>query len=349
MIMITFMNALASTRSISSIRIMVSLGQTHGLSVAQCLRGTGITQASLDDADSVVSGAQELQVIDNLVTLLPDREGLGIEAGMRYQLTTFGIWAFAIISSPTVRAAIEVGLRFAELSFVLMRFTFREGPGCSEIVMDMENIPSHLRQFVLERHLTVFLLLSREMMGGDVLHPRELHLSVDSLPFKVMPPALQQCRVVLGSDENRIVLDRAQLGRAVPKANPATAEFCVRQCEALLDQRRRQTGFPSDVRSMLVSRVSDMPSLTEAAAMFQLSTRTFRRRLSEHGSGYRELMEEVRQGVAVELLETARLTVESVAERLGYAETASFIHAFTRWTGVTPGQYRQRGRRAGRA
>jgi AraC-like DNA-binding protein len=31
-----------------------------------------------------------------------------------------------------------------------------------------------------------------------------------------------------------------------------------------------------------------------------------------------------------------------VAQRLGYAEAASFIHAFRRWTGMTPSQFRAR-------
>lgn len=57
-------------------------------------------------------------------------------------------------------------------------------------------------------------------------------------------------------------------------------------------------------------------------------------------------MEETRAGVAMELLGTARISVESVGERLGYAETASFIHAFKRWTGTTPGKFRAEQRRA---
>jgi len=36
------------------------------------------------------------------------------------------------------------------------------------------------------------------------------------------------------------------------------------------------------------------------------------------------------------LLSTGSLSVEQVARRLGYAETASFTHAFTRWKGVSP-------------
>ena len=38
------------------------------------------------------------------------------------------------------------------------------------------------------------------------------------------------------------------------------------------------------------------------------------------------------------------LTVEQVARRLGYAETAAFNHAFSRWFGVAPNEYRSRQR-----
>jgi AraC-like DNA-binding protein len=43
-----------------------------------------------------------------------------------------------------------------------------------------------------------------------------------------------------------------------------------------------------------------------------------------------------RQGLAEELLATGRLTVEQVADRVGYAEASSFVHAFRRWNGIAP-------------
>ena len=45
--------------------------------------------------------------------------------------------------------------------------------------------------------------------------------------------------------------------------------------------------------------------------------------------------------MAVELLREVRLTVEEVARRLGYGETASFTHAFTRWFGHPPTAVRE--------
>ena len=73
-----------------------------------------------------------------------------------------------------------------------------------------------------------------------------------------------------------------------------------------------------------------------------MSERTLRRRLADAGTGYQALLDEVRQALAEEMLDTGVLSVEDVAQRLGYAEASSFIHAFKRWRGMTPSQYRLR-------
>jgi transcriptional regulator GlxA family with amidase domain len=44
----------------------------------------------------------------------------------------------------------------------------------------------------------------------------------------------------------------------------------------------------------------------------------------------------VREVLAEELLATGRITIEQVAERVGYSTASSFVHAFTRWKGVAP-------------
>ena len=57
---------------------------------------------------------------------------------------------------------------------------------------------------------------------------------------------------------------------------------------------------------------------------------------------FRQLLDEVRQALAEELLATGGLTLEEIAERLGYGEVSNFIHAFKRWKGVAPRRF-QRG------
>ena len=84
-----------------------------------------------------------------------------------------------------------------------------------------------------------------------------------------------------------------------------------------------------------------MPVLDAVAASLHLHPRTLRRRLAEEGTSFRALTNDVRATLAAELLSQVGLTVEQVARRLGYAETAAFNHAFSRWFGLAPNEFRR--------
>jgi len=99
-------------RSPMSVQLLVRLGADHGVPAPVCLKSTGLTEESLREVAATVSAHQELTVIANLLRTLGDPPGLGLEAGIKYHLTTYGIWGFAMISSPTWRSAIDIGLRY---------------------------------------------------------------------------------------------------------------------------------------------------------------------------------------------------------------------------------------------
>ena len=81
--------------------------------------------------------------------------------------------------------------------------------------------------------------------------------------------------------------------------------------------------------------------MEQLAATLHISSRTLRRRLDEEGCHFRLLLDEVRQTLAEELLATGGLTLEEIAERLGYGEVSNFIHAFKRWKGLAPRRYQR--------
>jgi AraC-like DNA-binding protein len=130
-------------------------------------------------------------------------------------------------------------------------------------------------------------------------------------------------------------LDAAFLDLPLPQADELTAATTEAQCRALVERRRTRSGWAGQVRDVLLTAPSAMPRLERVAAGLHVSERTLRRQLAAEGASYRGLVEELRETLAEELLR-AGLPVQQVARRLGYAETASFTHAFTRWKGVSP-------------
>jgi AraC-like DNA-binding protein len=81
--------------------------------------------------------------------------------------------------------------------------------------------------------------------------------------------------------------------------------------------------------------------MEEAARYLGISVRSLRRRLTEEGVSYRDLVASVLQRAAQELLQNGHVSVDETARATGYSETTAFHRAFKRWTGVTPKEFRR--------
>ena len=73
-----------------------------------------------------------------------------------------------------------------------------------------------------------------------------------------------------------------------------------------------------------------------------LTARTLIRHLGSEGVRYQQILDQVRSEQACWLLEHTDLSVELIAERLGYQDTSNFSRTFRRWQGCPPRSYRQR-------
>jgi AraC-like DNA-binding protein len=71
-----------------------------------------------------------------------------------------------------------------------------------------------------------------------------------------------------------------------------------------------------------------------------VSRRTFNRRLAEEDTSFRDILDDVRREFASALLLDRTRGVADVAFFLQYSEPAAFNRWFRRWTGRTPGEFR---------
>jgi AraC-like DNA-binding protein len=94
---------------------------------------------------------------------------------------------------------------------------------------------------------------------------------------------------------------------------------------------------------LLSAQLNAAPGLEGLAQQMKCSARTLRRHLKDMGSSYQELLDELRFEQAKQMLCEDQLPIYRIAETLGFSETASFRHAFVRWSGVAPSQFRPHG------
>ena len=99
---------------------------------------------------------------------------------------------------------------------------------------------------------------------------------------------------------------------------------------------------PADkVRSIINRDVSrSMPSADDVAAQLNMSLTTMRRQLQKEETSFQKLKDECRMQAALHYLNYAELSNNDIAEKLGFDEPSAFFRSFKKWTGSTPGEYR---------
>jgi len=103
----------------------------------------------------------------------------------------------------------------------------------------------------------------------------------------------------------------------------------------------------SNIRSLIRRSLPTAQfSIEVIADQLCTSKRTLQRHLAKKNLSYEALLEEVRMTLSTELLEDGNLRLSSIAYHLGFREQSAFNHAFRRWYGVTPGDWRRRNRLA---
>ena len=127
------------------------------------------------------------------------------------------------------------------------------------------------------------------------------------------------------------------------RQNEETLEEFLKAAPAqLLVKFKNTNSLTSRIRDVLKSQIGEeMPTLNDVASMLYLSPQTLRRRLAAEGKSYQGVKDALRRDAAIHLLLNPDLTLEDVAQQVGFSETSTFHRAFKKWTGVTPGLYRQ--------
>jgi AraC-like DNA-binding protein len=326
-------------RGTYSAKLMTDLAAEHGVPLGTCLEGTGIDPEWLDEPSAEITGSQELQLVTNIVKALPDVPEIGLESGSRYHVTAYGIWGYAVMSSPTVRDAAELGLRYLNLTYAFSRFVTEERAGRLCAIVDDSGIPEPARRVLVERDLSAVFHMWTELLG-EPPPIVGLELRFNEPSYAARYEELFGVRPVFNAKRTAMEFEPSLFDRPMPQANVHTAKLSEAQCEALLSARQAREGVAGRVRGMLMSEPRQSPDMERIAKELATTSRSLRRRLTEEGTSFRVLVDEVRETLAEQLLATAGLNVDAVAERLGFANTAGFTSAFKRWKGVPPGTWR---------
>jgi AraC-like DNA-binding protein len=319
--------------------------ERQGLSAETVCRAAGIDPDLLAQPDARMPGSlmERLWAEGERLTGDPD---LGLHTAEAYNPGALDIVGYVVLSCRTAADALDrLGRYAAVLNEGLQVEISREGDRtvCRfEVVETLDNyLVRHPRQ-AMEAMAAGIAVTTRRLTETDI-EPLEITFRHEA------PPSIREHLRLLGplvqfsQPENRIAFHTADLSATVRSSNPALLAVFDQHAEALLHRLLQHGPVSRSVLKSLGGRLKGVvPTLRQVAQEIAISDRSLQRALRDEGTSFQRLLDEARHELAIGHLSVPGTSAAEVAFLLGFSEPSAFSRAFLRWTGMTPGAYRDR-------
>lgn len=144
-----------------------------------------------------------------------------------------------------------------------------------------------------------------------------------------------------GASEGALMIPAALLSQSVAQTRDSLRQFLRHAPDVSLVKYRNTDSLASQVRSRLRSMAPpEWPGLEAMAHSLDAAPSTFRRRLDAEGTTFQAIKNELRRDMAISSLREEAVSIEQLAQALGFTEASAFHRAFVKWTGMRPSDYR---------
>jgi HD-like signal output (HDOD) protein len=168
-----------------------------------------------------------------------------------------------------------------------------------------------------------------------------IHLPINDDPLEDIPDSVSKAKLVSVNHSLTIEIGPKWSSATAVNPNPQMRELLQTPLETDLNNLTAAETFADKVYLFLMKDESIEVKLEHAAEEFNLSPSTFKRRLKEEGTSFKEISETAITGSALQRLLETEDKLEYIAAMLGFSERSSFERAFNRWYGVSPAVFRE--------
>ncbi len=320
--------------------VVVRTLEAEGIPVERALQGTGLTEPDLTSTATRISLQQLSDIFRNAMQLSRD-PAFAIRAGQQVHITGYGMYGYAMICSPTLRSALDFYFRFWPLATP----TCRQGMSLEgdwaywwvEDALEMDDIHDFNIQYQMSLCHSLFL----DVMGRDSGFAfSEVLLRQPRPECELSFREIFGCPVSFGQEQDALYYSTSWLDESLRLGHPITHEQLTAFCEKDLTELEVKNSIVRQVQFLILEDISHMPTIDEVAGRLHMTARTLRRKLDAYGTSFQDIGCQVRRELSVKYLRDTALTIEQIAEKVGFSDVSNFRQAFKRWTDQPPGAYR---------
>lgn len=331
---------------------------THfGADLDRLLANTGITRGMLSNKSANIAYKQQHQLLRNGIYLCR-KPGLGLLVGQYMDWSYNGTVGGVVHCSPNLKLGGEAFRRYLLIAqpyyamYIHEPNTFIESNGV--VVNPLRHFASpvadqELNLFELEYRLAVTLRIY-DLCGNKSVADPSVHVRLNySAPSHAeMYQDLPCDTVTFDSDQTSIAAHYQFITESFRPLRKSAFDRIIAQCEAEFQQANLETTTTRKVRWHISSYFNAAPgrqiTLEEVADLLATTPRALTRRLAAEGTSFRNILHDARMEIASHHLQSSHLSVDKIAELMGFSNPSSLRRAIKNWSGNSVGEIRETGR-----
>jgi AraC-like DNA-binding protein len=266
---------------------------------------------------------------------------LALHAAAALPFGAYKVIDFLASNAPTVGGALRQVSKYFPLINSEVHLPISESSDGYRVALVSSKGPTNISRPYAEYSLAAVYLRTRQATSND--------FSLSSICFEFPKPThvaeherAFQCPVYFSAARTEFTLTREVWDLPNANANPALFDVLEEHARDLLKKVPTEPAIVHEVRQAIGAQLrGGDPSLESVAKGLGRSPRTLQRHLKEWDVTYGALLDQERDVTARCYLGDRSLCIAEVAFLTGFSEQSSFNHAFKRWTGRTPTEYRR--------
>ena len=269
-------------------------------------------------------------------------EQLGFMLGRNMHVFAMGPVGTGMAVAPSLREGLQLLESFTRLHVSYIDISARSTMQGLTVTILYQHDTGYLERFHTE---TAMMLLQQYMQTllGERISDALYRLAIPTPDNSEEYAKALRGPISFDADANEVDIPRHWLDLPSPYYHSELWHQAQMTLSKSLKEHGKRAGTPytQHVAALLRTSEPPLPELSEVANDLQVSARTLNRRLQAENSSFRQLKSHALANRAKLYLQHTDHSVEAIAEKLGYKDTANFRRAFRKSEGCSPGECRR--------
>ena len=303
------------------------------------LRSLGVDPSIVDSPHTHIPIETYLLIQDEAAAYTGDPY-FGLHMGEYAHAGSWSILGYVMMNCKTLGEAFQRSSRYARIIGNLIDGKPKIGLKNIELVMFTPPQTPEMSRHCFESTFASTVAMMRSLTGTEI-SPLQVKFTHSAPEELTEYDRIFKCPVLFDQKHNSLTIDRAILNTPVLYANPELLDYFENYARNFLAEIDRHDEYTRKATEIILSHLDDENlSIKKVAREMSVSVRTLQNRLSDEGVVFSELLTDIRKSLAKKYLRED-YSVEQITYLLGYSEPSVFRKAFKKWSGQTPGQFRQ--------